>query len=136
MVGSLVNDAVIVPFVTEDALDDAGYVMTVGTTAGTVKKAASTDTVVGIALTHTKDVNGTAQANVPVGVIIRKGIVVKLKLAPDNQAVSYGAPLCVDSVTAGTVDYRDGTVETGNVIALALEAKAANDGGLIEALLL
>jgi len=135
-VGCVINDANIVPFITEDALDSAGYVLTAGSAEGKVKKAAAGDTVVGVAFKDTKDIDGTAQANVEVGVFIKRGAIVYLKLAPDNQEVSYGAPLCIDSATAGTVDYRDGTNETGDVIAIALEAKAANDGGLIKALLL
>ena len=138
-VGCVINDANVVPFVTEDALDSPGYVLAAGTAEGKVKKApagASKDTIIGVAFMDTKDMDGNAQANVTVGVFIKRGAVVYLKLAPDNQEVSYGAPLCVDSVTDGTVDYRDGTNETGDVIAIALEAKPANDGGLIKALLL
>ena len=138
-VGCVINDANVVPFVTQDALDSPGYVLAAGTADGTVRKApagSGKDAIVGVAFQDTKDIDGTAQANVPVGVFIKRGAIVYLKLAPDNQAVSYGAPLCVDSVTAGTVDYRDGVNETGEVIAIALEAKAANDGGLIKALLL
>lgn len=138
-VGSLVNDADVVPFVTEDALDAYGYVMAAGSAAGKVKKApagASKNSIIGVAFTDTKDMDGNAKSNVPVGVVVKRGVIVLLKLAPDNQAVSYGAPLCVDSATAGTVDYRDGTNETGDVIAIALEDKPANDGGHVKALLL
>lgn len=136
---ALVNDAVVVSFTTEDALDSPGYVMGAGSSAGSVKKVAAgaaKENVIGVALTDTKDLSGTAQSDVKVGVVVRRGVVVYLKLAPDNQAVSVGAPLCVDSSTAGTVDYRDGTNETGDVIAIALEAKSADDGGLIKALLI
>ena len=135
-VGCVINDANVVPFVTEDALDSAGYVLAPGSAEGKVKKAAAGDPVIGVAFMDTKDMDGNAKANVPVGVFIKRGAVVYLKLAPDNQAIEYGAPLCVDSATAGTVDFRDGTNETGDVIAIALEAKDANDGGLIKALLL
>lgn len=134
---ALVNDAVVVSFTAEEALDSPGYVLGVGTSAGYVKKVAagaSRTDIVGIALTDTKDLSGTAQSGVKVGVIVQRGTIVYLKLASDNQAFSYGAPLCVDSATAGTVDYRDGTNETGDVIAIALEAKGVNDGGLVKAL--
>jgi len=138
-VGCVINDANVVPFVTEDALDSPGYVMAAGSAEGKVKKApagSSKESIIGVAYMDTKDMEGNAQSNVAVGVFVKRGAVVYLKLAPDNQAVSYGAPLCVDSTTDGTVDYRDGTNETGDVIAIALEDKDANDGGLVKALLL
>lgn len=133
---SLVNDE-FPSFKCQDALDDSGYVLTFDTVNGGVKKAASGDVVLGIAATGTLDMFGNAVAGEEVAVIpAGRALIVDLQLAPDNQAVSYGAPLCIDSVTAGTVDFADGVNETGATIAYALEDKAANSGGKIKALLL
>ena len=132
----LVNDKY-PSFVCSDALDDNGYVLTLDTTNNGVKKAASTDTVFGVAITATKDMYGNAVSNKEVAVIpAGRAVVAELKVASANQAISFGAPLCVDSTEAGTVDYRDGTNETGTVIAYALETKSANAGGKVKALLL
>jgi len=137
--GSLVNDGLVQTFITEDALDSAGYVLTFGATAGKVKKCDEDDVVVGFAFTSTKDpISGTATANVPVGVIMkRSGIVVNLLLEDDNQAISYGDPLCPtsDANEKGKVDLKDGANETGTLVAYALESKNADSGGTIKALI-
>jgi len=134
---ALVNSNDVIPFETEDALDNRGYALTFGTSAGKVAKAGNTDQLVGVSFTDTKNVLGTAEANKMVGVVMYKpGVVVELLLEDDNQAISYGDDLCVTSDTneKGKWDLMDGVNETGTVWAKALEAVSANTGGLIKAL--
>ena len=137
--GSLVHDKDVITFVCDDALDDEGYVLTFGSEEGHVRKAGYGELALGVALKDTKDViTGVVQSGVPVGVIkFRSGLVVKLKLESDNQAIAYGDPLAVtsDVTEKGCVDKRDGTNETGPIIAYALEAVTSNAGGTIEAIL-
>ena len=134
----LVNDKFRLAFETEDALDDTGYLLTFGSSAGKVALASSGDVLVGINLVDTvSPFTGSAEANKMVAVLpLVDGMVVELKVADANQAISYGAPLCIDSAEAGKVDYRDGTNETGAVIAYALEAVDANSGGTVKAIIM
>jgi len=140
MGGSLVFDRVIKAFTCDDALVSGGFCLTFSTTAGNVKKAGLNDKVVGIALKHTRSpITGNAVSGKKVGVVLyREGIICNLQLESDNQAISYGDPLAVtsDATEKGCVDKRDGTAETGEIIAYALEAVASNTGGVIKAILL
>jgi len=134
---ALINDASVISLETEVALDSPGYVLTLGSTAGTVTKVpadSGRDKVVGVALTDSKDIDGTAQSDVKVGVIVQRGTVVYLKLDDNNLEISVNDPLCVDASVDGVVDKRDGATNTADAIAIALEAKSANAGGLIKAL--
>jgi len=132
----LVNDGFPV-FVCADALDDSGYALTLDTANEGVKKAGSGDVLLGVAATGTTDMFGNAESNKEVAVIpVGRSLIVEVQLAPDNQAISWGDPLCVDSGTDGTFDLRDGTNETGDIVAYALEDAAASSGGKIKALLL
>lgn len=129
--GALVNDATIVTFVTEDALDDAGYIVTFGSNPGTVKKANPNDLPVGVALTDSKDMDGNPQKDVKVGVIIGSGIIVKAKLSPTNTAIQYGDPLMAVEDPIGTVDKFDDSISGAKVCGYALESKGASSGGYV-----
>jgi len=132
----LVNEGYL-SFTCADALDDSGYALTLDAANEGVKKAASGDLLLGVAATGTLDMFGNAESGKEVTVIpAGRMLVVEVQLAPDNQAISWGDPLCVDSATAGTFDLRDGANETGDIVAYALESAAADSGGKIKALLL
>jgi len=132
----LVNEGYPV-FVCQNALDDSGYVLTLDTTNGGVKKATDSDEVIGVALTGTVDMFGNAVSGENVAIApVGRALIVELQLDSSNLAISYGDPLCVDASTAGVVDLKDDATNTGDRIAIALEDKAENSGGKIKALLL
>jgi len=141
MAGGLANDCFVRSFVTDDALDDAGYVMQVlmNGGAGKIQKAVPTGTEIGVAYASTIDpISGDAEDGVAVPVLLaRPGLVVYLQLVSDNQAIVIHDPLCItsDSGQAGEVDLHDGGTEDNTTIALALEAKDENAGGVILAVL-
>lgn len=71
-----------------------------------------------------------ALAGALVAVITLRGSVVLAKLDPTNSAIVPGDTLSVDSTQGGVVDKA-----TSGGVALALEAKAANVGGLIRCMI-
>jgi len=120
-----------------DALDDDGYVLKLNSD-GTVSKASASDEVFGVNATGVVDYWGNA-ISPPVEVAViptGRGLFVYLQLDPNNLEITIGDKLCVDANTAGVVDKRDGTENTADPIAIALEARAANSGGKILAKLL
>ena len=135
---AIVYDPVAYPvFKCTDALDAGGYVLKLNSD-GTVSKASASDEAFGINVAGVTDWQGNAitppieVAVLPVG----RGQIVMLQLDPSNLEIAIGDPLCIDANTAGVVDKRDGTENTADRIAIALEAKSAGSGGMIKALLL
>ena len=119
-----------------DTLDEGGYILKLNSD-GTVSKATATDEVFGINVTGAVDWYGNPIPNPEVAVLpVGRGQIVLLQLDPTNLEIAIGDPLCVDATTAGVVDKADGTTNTATKIAVALEAKAANSGDVIKALLL
>ncbi len=136
---SLLLDALVEAFETEDALDNSGYVMTFGSGPKKAKKATSASTaILGFAFMSTKNpITGTPESGVMVGIIKpRRGIVVDVPVTPKaNRAtdIEYGDVIVVDDAVAGTVCHDDDS--TGLAIGYAREALAADvdpDDGLLE----
>jgi len=138
-----VEEAAIFHAVTEDALDDSGYVLTRAgvTTAGNVKKASATSAPVGVSYTSTKDpVTEVAQANKKVA-IQRRGVA-KVKLLSTNAAIAIGdligpasGGFC-DKLTVDTTSVSTLWTSLQLILGIAREAKSASAGGKIEVELL
>lgn len=123
-------------FKSTDALEAGGYILKLNSD-GTVSKATATDEVFGINVAGVVDYLGNPVPTPEVAILLAgRATIVYLQLDPANLAISIRDPLCVDATTAGVVDLKDDVENTGARIAIALEAKAANSGGVIKALLL
>ncbi len=119
--------------ITDDGLDDKGYVLTIDPSTGHVKKATKDDVPFGIAASSTKNpVTGEVESGVEVAIIpVRTGFVVKVKKATGTgKSIAIGDYVGVDADTAGTVakltiDTTDAsTLLDGlkKVVGIALEA--------------
>lgn len=141
--GGLSNGSMIQSAIMEDAISNAGYALTPGSTApsgqnpGSVKLAGSSDDVVGLAFASTKDrQTEVAGTNVLIGVIpLIPGLEVQVPLVSDNQAISYGEKLAVTTDTGqkGKFDRFDATgTNTGLTVFLVANGTALqNAGGFI-----
>jgi len=123
--------------VTESSLEDSGFILTFSgvTTVGNVKKAVAGGTPVGINATSTEDpINpGTYLANVPVSITIEG--VAYIRLSATNAAITVGDLL--QSTAAAEADKLTvaALADIDKIIGIALEAKPANAGGKILALI-
>jgi len=132
--GGITNEARTQPFVAEDAIPNAGYVLMPGTadqTAGLnlkVKLNNGSTEPIGIAFTSTKHpVTGVAQSGVQVGVTaLIEGTEIEVPLVDTNAAISQWKEIQV--AAGGKVDAKNGA---GWIIGRALEAKDASAGGYI-----
>lgn len=132
--GGITNEARTQPFVAEDAIPNAGYVLMPGTadqTAGLnlkVKLNNGNTEPIGIAYTSTKHpVTGVAQSGVQVGVAaLIEGTEIEVPLVDTNAAISQWEEIKV--AAGGKVDAKNGA---GWIIGRALEAKDASAGGYI-----
>ena len=132
--GGITNEARTQPFVAEDAIPNAGYVLMPGTadqTAGKnlkVKLNNGSTEPVGFAYTSTKHpVTGIPTANVQVGVTaLIEGTEVEVPLVDANAKISQWD--AIEIAAGGKVDKKDGA---GWIVGLALESKDALAGGYI-----
>ena len=132
--GGITNEARTQPFVAEDAIPNAGYILMPGTanqTAGLNLKVKLNDgntEPIGIAYTSTKHpVTGVAQSGVQVGVAaLIEGTEVEVPLVDANAEISQWEEIAV--AAGGKVDAKDGA---GWILGRALEAKEATTGGYI-----
>ncbi|MCK9326006.1 MAG: hypothetical protein M0P69_11000 [Bacteroidales bacterium] len=132
--GGITNEARTQPFVAEDAIPNAGYILMPGTanqTAGLNLKVKLNDgntEPIGIAYTSTKHpVTGVATANVQVGVTaLIEGTEVEVPVVADNAKITQWDAIKI--AADGKVDKKDGP---GWIVGRALEAKEATTGGYI-----
>ncbi len=132
--GGITNEARTQPFVAEDAIPNAGYVLMPGTadqTAGLNPKVKLNDgntEPIGIAYTSTKHpVTGVAQSGVQVGVTaLIEGTEVEVPLLANNAKISQWEE--IEVAVGGKVDAKNGA---GWILGRALEAKDALAGGYI-----
>ena len=132
--GGITNEARTQPFVAEDAIPNAGYVLMPGTadqTAGLnlkVKLNNGSTEPIGIAYTSTKHpVTGVAQSGVQVGVTaLIEGTEVEVPLVDTNAEFSQWEE--IEVAAGGKVDDKNGA---GWILGRALEAKDASAGGYI-----
>lgn len=126
------NDAKVQAFDTASAIPDAGYVLKLSSSAGTVDLCGSSDTPIGYSYAGTIDpITGVASADYKVSVVsFQTGDRAEMQVSATNQAISIGDAICC--VEGGLVDKRDGTINTGDIIGYALEAVNVNTGGTID----
>lgn len=132
--GGITNEARTQPFVAEDAIPNAGYVLMPGTADQTpglnlkVKLNNGSTEPIGIAYTSTKHpVTGVAQSGVQVGVAaLIEGTEVEVPLVDDNAKISQWD--AIEIAAGGKVDKKD---DAGWILGRALEAKEATTGGYI-----
>jgi hypothetical protein len=132
--GGITNEARTQPFVAEDAIPNAGYVLMPGTADQTpglnlkVKLNDGNTEPIGIAYTSTKHpVTGIAQSGVQVGVAaLIEGTEIEVPLVDANAKISQWDAIKI--AAGGKVDKADGT---GWILGRALEAKDATTGGYI-----
>lgn len=132
--GGITNEARTQPFVAEDAIPNAGYVLMPGTADQTtglnlkVKLNNGSTEPIGIAYTSTKHpVTGVAQSGVQVGVTaLIEGTEVEVPLVDTNAEISQWEE--IEVAAGGKVDAKNGA---GWIIGRALEAKNASAGGYI-----
>jgi len=132
--GGITNEARTQPFVAEDAIPNAGYVLMPGTadqTAGLnlkVKLNNGSTEPIGIAYTSTKHpVTGVAQSGVQVGVAaLIEGTEIEVPVVANNAKITQWD--AIEIAAGGKVDKKDGA---GWIIGRALEAKDAAAGGYI-----
>jgi len=136
--GGLSNDALVQTGNVDDALDDAGYLLMLGTALDSEsiprwKKATQGTIPTGISFASTKSpITQVAAANVLVGVMpLRDGVEYYVKLSETNATIVFGDPLCL-SATAGLVDKRDGTTNNEPIVGYALGAATASTGGVLK----
>lgn len=115
---------------TEDALDDTGFVMMFGTGVEKVKKAAglTTDVIMGFNIITSRDPQDVAQTDWPVTIMKpRRGLVLDLQLelaANRTTDIVYGSEIVVADTTAGTVMHATDNAN-GKRIGYAREAVGA-----------
>lgn len=132
--GGITNEARTQPFVAEDAIPNAGYVLMPGTENQTpglnlkVKLNNGSTEPIGIAYTSTKHpVTGVPQSGVQVGVAaLIEGTEIEVPLVDEHAAISQWEEIQV--VDGGMVDKKNGK---GWIIGRALEAKEESAGGYI-----
>lgn len=132
--GGITNEARTQPFVAEDAIPNAGYVLMPGTadqTAGLnlkVKLNNGSTEPIGIAYTSTKHpVTGVPQSGVQVGVAaLIEGTEIEVPLVSGNAKINQWDAIKI--AADGKVDKKNGA---GWIIGRALEAKDASAGGYI-----
>lgn len=132
--GGITNEARTQPFVAEDAIPNAGYVLMPGTADQTtglnlkVKLNNGSTEPIGIAYTSTKHpVTGVAQSGVQVGVTaLIEGTEIEVPLVDTNAEISQWEE--IEVAAGGKVDAKNGA---GWIIGRALEAKGASAGGYI-----
>ena len=132
--GGITNEARTQPFVAEDAIPNAGYVLMPGTANQTpglnlkVKLNNGSTEPIGIAYTSTKHpVTGVAQSGVQVGVAaLIEGTEIEVPVVANNAKITQWD--AIEIAAGGKVDKKDGA---GWIIGRALEAKDAAAGGYI-----
>lgn len=132
--GGITNEARTQPYVAEDAIPNAGYVLMAGTAdqvAGfnlKVKLNDGNSEPVGIAYTSTKHpVTGIPQVNTQIGVTaLIEGTEVEVPIVDDNVKISQWD--AIEVAAGGKANKKDGA---GWIIGRALEAKEANKGGFL-----
>ena len=132
--GGITNEARTQPFVAEDAIPNAGYVLMPGTadqTAGLNLKVKLNDgntEPVGFSYTSTKHpVTGVATANVQVGVTaLIEGTEVEVPVVASNAKITQWD--AIEIAAGGKVDKKDGA---GWIVGHALEDKDATAAGYI-----
>lgn len=132
--GGITNEARTQPFVAEDAIPNAGYVLMKGTADQVVGKNlkvklndGNTEPI-GISYTSTKHpVTGIATANVQVGVAaLIEGTEIEVPVVANNAKIMQWDE--IEIAAGGMVDKKNGA---GWVIGCALEAKEATTGGFL-----
>ena len=132
--GGITNEARTQPFVAEDAIPNAGYVLMPGAADQTpglnlkVKLNDGNTEPIGIAYTSTKHpVTGVAQSGVQVGVAaLIEGTEIEVPLVDENAKISQWDAIGI--AADGKVDKNGGE---GWIVGRALEAKDAEVGGYI-----
>lgn len=132
--GGITNEARTQPFVAEDAIPNAGYVLMPGTADQTtglnlkVKLNNGSTEPIGIAYTSTKHpVTGVPTANVQVGVTaLIEGTEIEVPLVDNNAKITQWD--AIEIAAGGKVDKKNGA---GWIIGRALEAKDTTVGGYI-----
>lgn len=132
--GGITNEARTQPFVAEDAIPNAGYVLMPGTADQTpglnlkVKLNNGSTEPIGIAYTSTKHpVTDVAQSGVQVGVAaLIEGTEIEVPLVDDNAKITQWD--AIEIAAGGKVDKKNGV---GWIVGRALEAKEASTGGYI-----
>ena len=132
--GGITNEARTQPFVAEDAIPNAGYVLMPGTADQTpglnlkVKLNDGNTEPIGIAYTSTKHpVTGVPQSGVQVGVAaLIEGTEIEVPLGSGNAKINQWDAIKI--AADGKVDKKNGA---GWIIGRALEAKDASAGGYI-----
>lgn len=118
----------------EDALDDYGYILEVGATAGQVKKSLGAVKVIGIAFKSTKDpITLVATANKPVAIIRHGHTWVKFD-ATHAEVVAFTSTICAKTGGLGQVQtVTNAMVWSEKLIRLgtALTALALNTAGYV-----
>lgn len=133
----MINDNIVQPFLMQDEIDEGGWLVTMGTTAGDCELADGDveDRVDGIAFAGTKDpITNVTGSDVGIGVAaLRSGDLISVRLSVTNQIIAYDDKLCLsgNAAESGTVDLRDGSTQDNVVRFRAQEAKAVNDGATL-----